>query len=169
MNYEIKNRVSKSPIKTIDLEDFIADINIVVFDLKNWLKDDLILIEKDFREKVGSFDWLSYNGKKVAIQCSNDAIIPHWAYMLVSSELKNLNIKNFIGTVNDYENFLITEKINNINLSIYQDKPVIIKGCSGKKFKEYQYSVLIEKIQPVAKRIMFGEACSSVPIFKRKK
>ena len=169
MNYEIKNRVSKSPIKTIDLEDFIADINIVVFDLKNWLKDDLILIEKDFREKVSSFDWLSYNGKKVAIQCSNDAIIPHWAYMLVSSELKNLNIKNFIGTVNDYENFLITEKINNINLSIYQDKPVIIKGCSGKKFKEYQYSVLIEKIQPVAKRIMFGEACSSVPIFKRKK
>jgi len=169
MNYEIKNKISKSPIKTIDLEDFIADINIVVFDLKNWLKDDLILIEKDFREKVGSFDWLSYNGKKVAIQCSNDAIIPHWAYMLVSSELKNLNIKNFIGTVNDYENFLITEKINNINLSIYQDKPVIIKGCSGKKFKEYQYSVLIEKIQPVAKRIMFGEACSSVPIFKRKK
>tara|TARA_B100000902_G_scaffold372655_1_gene399852 strand:+ start:393 stop:902 length:510 start_codon:yes stop_codon:yes gene_type:complete len=169
MNYEIKNKISKSPIKTIDLEDFIADINIVVFDLKNWLKDDLILIEKDFREKVSSFDWLSYNGKKVAIQCSNDAIIPHWAYMLVSSELKNLNIKNFIGTVNDYENFLITEKINNINLSIYQDKPVIIKGCSGKKFKEYQYSVLIEKIQPVAKRIMFGEACSSVPIFKRKK
>ena len=169
MNYEIKNKISKSPIKTIDLEDFIADINIVVFDIKNWLKDDLILIEKDFREKVGSFDWLSYNGKKVAIQCSNDAIIPHWAYMLVSSELKNLNIKNFIGTVNDYENFLITEKINNINLSIYQDKPVIIKGCSGKKFKEYQYSVLIEKIQPVAKRIMFGEACSSVPIFKRKK
>ncbi len=169
MNYEIKNKISRSPIKTIDLEDFIADINIVVFDLKNWLKDDLILIEKDFREKVGSFDWLSYNGKKVAIQCSNDAIIPHWAYMLVSSELKNLNIKNFIGTVNDYENFLITEKINNINLSIYQDKPVIIKGCSGKKFKEYQYSVLIEKIQPVAKRIMFGEACSSVPIFKRKK
>jgi len=169
MNYEIKNKISKSPIKTIDLEDFIADINIVVFDLKNWLKDDLILIEKDFREKVGSFDWLSYNGKQVAIQCSNDAIIPHWAYMLVSSELKNLNIKNFIGTVNDYENFLITEKINNINLSIYQDKPVIIKGCSGKKFKEYQYSVLIEKIQPVAKRIMFGEACSSVPIFKRKK
>ena len=168
MNYEIKNKISKSPIKTIDLEDFIADINIVVFDLKNWLKDDLILIEKDFREKVGSFDWLSYNGKKVAIQCSNDAIIPHWAYMLVSSELKNLNIKNFIGTVNDYENFLITEKINNINLSIYQDKPVIIKGCSGKKFKKYLYSVLIEKIQPVAKRIMFGEACSSVPIFKRK-
>ena len=107
--------------------------------------------------------------KNVAIQCSNDAIIPHWAFMLVSSELKNINIKNFIGSVNDYENFLITEKINNINLAIYQDKPVIIKGCSEKKFKEFLYSVLIEKIQPVAKKIMFGEACSSVPIFKRNK
>ena len=89
--------------------------------------------------------------------------------MLVSSELKKINIKNFIGSVNDYENFLITEKINNINLAIYQDKPVIIKGCSEKKFKEFLYSVLIEKIQPVAKKIMFGEACSSVPIFKRNK
>ena len=85
MNYEIKNRVSKSPIKTIDLEDFIGDIDIVVFDIKSWLKDDLILVEKAFREKVSSFDWSSYNGKNVAIQCSNDAIIPHWAFMLVSS------------------------------------------------------------------------------------
>ena len=169
MNYEIENRVSKSPIKTIDLEDFIGDIDIVVFDIKCWLKDDLILVEKDFREKVSSFDWSRYNGKNVAIQCSNDAIIPHWAFMLVSSELKNINIKNFIGSVNDYENFLITEKINNINLAIFQDKPVIIKGCSEKKFKEFLYSVLIEKIQPVAKKIMFGEACSSVPIFKRNK
>ena len=141
----------------------------LVFDIKCWLKDDLILVEKDFRKKVSSFDWSSYNGKNVAIQCSNDAIIPHWAFMLVSSELKNINIKNFIGSVNDYENFLITEKINNINLAIYQDKPVIIKGCSEKKFKEFLYSVLIEKIQPVAKKIMFGEACSSVPIFKRNK
>ena len=115
MNYEIENRVSKSPIKTIDLEDFIGDINIIVFDIKSWLKDDLILVEKDFREKVSSFDWSRYNGKNVAIQCSNDAIIPHWAYMLVSSELKKINIKNFIGSINDYENFLITEKINNIN------------------------------------------------------
>ena len=116
MNYEIENRVSKSPIKTIDLEDFIGDIDIVVFDIKCWLKDDLILVEKDFREKVSSFDWSSYNGKNVAIQCSNDAIIPHWAFMLVSSELKNINIKNFIGSVNDYENFLITEKINILSI-----------------------------------------------------
>ena len=118
---------------------------------------------------MSSFDWSTYKGKNVVIQCSNDAIIPHWAFMLVSSELKKINIKNFIGSVNDYENFLITEKINNINLAIYEDKPVIIKGCSEKKFKEFLYSVLIEKIQPVAKKIMFGEACSSVPIFKRNK
>jgi len=169
MKYEIENKISKSPIKTIDLEDFSKDINITVFDVKNWLKDELILIEKDFRQKIESFDWKCFDGKQVAIQCSNDAIVPHWAYMLISSELKKFNIKNFIGAVSDYENFLISEKINNLDLSIYENKPVIIKGCSEKKFKEFQYSILIEKIQPIAKRIMFGEACSSVPIYKRKK
>ena len=89
--------------------------------------------------------------------------------MLVASKLNSFDIKNFIGEISEYENFLITEKIHSIDLSIYKDKPVIIKGCSGNKFKEFQYSVLIEKIQPVANRIMFGEACSFVPIFKRKK
>ena len=88
MKYEIENKISKSPIKTIDLEDFFKDINITVFDVKNWLKDELILIEKDFRQKVKSFNWKSFDGKQVAIQCSNDAIVPHWAYMLISSELK---------------------------------------------------------------------------------
>ena len=169
MKYEIENKLSKSPIKTIDLDDFMLDINITVLDIKDWLKDELILIEKDFREKVESYNWSIFKDKQVAIQCSNNAIIPDWAYMLVASELKSLNIKNFIGEISEYENFLITERIHNIDLSIYKDKPVIIKGCSGKKFKEFQYSVLIEKIQPVANRIMFGEACSFVPIFKRKK
>lgn len=169
MKYEIENKISKSPIKTIDLDDLTLDINITVFDIKDWLKDELILIEKDFREKVESYNWSCFKDKQVAIQCSNNAIIPDWAYMLISSELKSLNIKSFIGEIDEYENFLITEKINSIDLSIYNDKPVIIKGCSGNKFKKFQYSILIEKIQPVAKRIMFGEACSFVPIFKRKK
>jgi len=169
MKYEIENKISKSPIKTIDLDDFMLDIKITVFDIKDWLKDELILIEKDFREKIESYNWSIFKDKQVAIQCSNNAIIPDWAYMLVTSKLNSLNIKSFIGEISEYENFLITEKIHSIDLSIYRDKPVIIKGCSGKKFKEFQYSVLIEKIQPVANRIMFGEACSFVPIFKRKK
>ena len=92
----------------------------------------MILIEKDFREKVESYNWSIFKDKQVAIQCSNNAIIPDWAYMLVASKLKSLNIKNFIGEISEYENFLITEKIHSIDLSIYKDKPVIIKGCSRK-------------------------------------
>ena len=97
MKYEIENKISKSPIKTIDLDDFMLDINITVFDIKDWLKDELVLIEKDFREKVESYNWSIFKDKQVAIQCSNNAIIPDWAYMLVASKLKSLNIKNFIG------------------------------------------------------------------------
>ena len=132
MKYEIENKISKSPIKTIDLDDFTLSINITVFDIKDWLKDELILIEKDFREKVESYNWSIFKDKQVAIQCSNNAIIPDWAYILVASELKSLNIKNFIGEISEYENFLITERIHNIDLSIYKDKPVIIKGCRKK-------------------------------------
>ena len=88
--------------------------------------------------------------------------------MLISSELKKLNIKNFIGSVSDFENYLTIEAIKTIDLSKYNNKPIIIKGCSNKDFKQSLYSILIEKLQPVARSIMFGEACSSVPIFKRK-
>ena len=168
MSHEIENRVSKSPIKTIDLDDFILNYNIEIFDIKVWLKDELILIERDFRDKVKSYDWSIYKKVFVSIQCSNDAIIPHWAFMLIASELKKLNIKNFIGSVNDFENYLTIEAINTIDLSNYNNKPIIIKGCSNKDFKQSLYSILIEKLQPVARSIMFGEACSSVPIFKRK-
>ena len=142
MKYEIENKISKSPIKTIDLDDFMLDINITVFDIKDWLKDELILIEKDFREKIESYNWSIFKDKQVAIQCSNNAIIPDWAYMLVASKLNSLDIKNFIGEISEYENFLITEKIHSIDLSIYKDKPVIIKGCSGKKFKEFRFFFL---------------------------
>ena len=127
MKYEVENKISKSPIKTIDLDDLTLDINITVFDIKDWLKDELILIEKDFREKVESYNWSSFKDKQVAIQCSNNAIIPDWAYMLISSELKSLNIKSFIGEIDEYENFLITEKINSIDLSIYYDIKIILQ------------------------------------------
>ena len=168
MKYEIENRVSKSPLKTIDIEDFIVNSKIEIFDIKNWLKDEFILIEKDFRKKVISFDWSIYKKVFVSIQCTNNAIVPHWAFLLISSELKKLNIKNFIGSISDFENYLINEAINLMDLSAYHNKSVIIKGCSNKVFKESFYSILIDKLQPVVKSIMFGEACSSVPIYKKR-
>jgi len=169
MSFEIKNRVAKSSLVTIDFDEFINKKKIIVFDLKIWLKDELILIEKDFRNKVNNHDWNDYNNHLVLIQCSNNAIIPHWAYLLISSKLKENGIKNFIGSEEDYNNYSIINSIHNIDLNEFKEKSVIVKGCSNYANKNYYYSLIVEKIQNEVKSLMFGEACSSVPIFKRKK
>jgi len=168
MDYKIINRVSKSKIMTIDFNDFLGDTNFEIIDLKNWLKDEFILVESDFREKIKSFNWEVLKEKTVLIQCSNDAIIPHWAYLLISSKLTEFEIKNFIGNQNEFKNYQIIDGIKNLDEKLFIDKPVIIKGCSDISDNNYFYSLIIEKIQPIAKSIMFGEACSAVPVFKRK-
>jgi len=168
MDYKIINRVSKSKIAVIDFNDFLDDINFEIIDLKNWLKDEFILIESDFREKIKSFNWEDLKDQTVLIQCSNDAIIPHWAYLLISSKLTEFEIKNFIGNQNEFKNYQIIDGIKNLDEKLFIDKPVIIKGCSDISDNNYFYSLIIEKLQPIAKSIMFGEACSAVPVFKRK-
>ncbi len=168
MDYKIINRVSKSKIITIDFNDFLGDNNFEIIDLKNWLKDEFILIESDFREKIKNFNWEVLKEKIVLIQCSNDAIIPHWAYLLISSKLTEFEIKNFIGNQNEFKNYQIIDGIKNLDEKLFIDKPVIIKGCSDISDNNYFYSLIIEKLQPIAKSIMFGEACSAVPVFKRK-
>lgn len=169
MSYEIKNRVAESSLVTIDFEDFINHKKIIVFDLKMWLKDELFLIEKDFRDQVNNHDWNNYKDHLVLIQCSNNAIIPHWAYILISSKLKANQINNFIGSEDDYNNYSIIKSINNIDLNDYKEKSVIVKGCSNYANKNYYYSLIVDKIQNEVKSLMYGEACSSVPIFKRRK
>ena len=168
MDYKIINRVSKSKIITIDFNDFLSHTIFEVIDLKNWLKDEFILVESDFREKIKSFNWEVLKEKTVLIQCSNDAIIPHWAYLLISSKLTEFEIKNFIGNQNEFKNYQIIDGIKNLDEKLFIDKPVIIKGCSDISDNNYFYSLIIEKLQPIAKSIMFGEACSAVPVFKRK-
>lgn len=168
MDYKIINRVSKSKIMTIDFNDFLSDTNFEIIDLKNWLKDEFILVESDFREKIKNFNWEVLKEKTVLIQCSNDAIIPHWAYLLISSKLTEFEIKNFIGNQNEFKNYQIIDGIKNLDEKLFIDKPVIIKGCSDISDNNYFYSLIIEKLQPIAKSIMFGEACSAVPVFKRK-
>ena len=169
MSNEIKNRVAESSLVTIDFDEFINQKKIIVFDLKMWLKDELILIEKDFRNNVNNHNWKDYNNHLVLIQCSNNAIIPHWAYLLISSKLKENEINNFIGSEEDYNNYIIINSINNIDLNEFKEKSVIVKGCSNYANKNYYYSLIVDKIQNEVKSLMFGEACSSVPIFKRKK
>jgi len=169
MSKEIINRVTNSKLETIDLESFISDNQRVTFDLKKWLKNDLVLIEKDFRENLQNHDWKQYKNNFLSIVCSNDAIIPDWAFLLVSSYLKKDEIKHVIGSLELLENILINETINNYDFSNYKNKAVIIKGCSNKFIPKSSYSILIDKLQPVVKSIMFGEACSSVPVYKKSK
>ena len=166
MSKEIKNKVANSNLKSIDLDSLIPGNERVVFDLKNWLKDELILIEKDFRDAVKNHDWQQYKGKFVSIQCSNNAIVPDWAFMLISSSLKENQVENFIGPLELMENIIVRNVIYSLNLKEYEKKIVIIKGCSKNSIPKSSYSFLIERLQPIAKKIMFGEACSSVPIFK---
>ena len=112
-------------------------------------------------------DWKQYFGKKISINCSNNAIVPDWAFMLVSSYLKTYDIENYIGDEELVKNIVIFKTINDLDLKNFNDRVVVIKGCSKKNIPKYVYSILIEKLQPIVKKIMFGEACSSVPIFKK--
>ena len=169
MENEIINRVANSNLQTIDLEDFYPAGERIQFDIKDWLFEELILKEKDFREHVANFDWSTLQGKYVALHCSVDAIIPSWAYILISTQLIPYAKKVVIGGVDLLENVIFTEIINKIDTSIYKDKPVIVKGCANKPIPESAYTLLIEKILPLAKSIMYGEACSTVPLYKKTK
>jgi hypothetical protein len=167
MKKEIVNKVENSSLKTIDLDLLIPKTPRVIFDIKKWLKNDLILIEKDFRGLIKSHNWNQYLGKYVSIQCSNNAIIPDWAFLLVSKSLKELEIENFIGSLEIMEHIIVKKTIDKLDLSSFKDKSIIIKGCSKKSIPKSSYSFLIDRLQPIAKKIMFGEACASVPIFKK--
>lgn len=169
MAEEIINRVANSKLITIDLEDFYPSGNRVVFDIKDWLYEELILREKDFREHVKTHDWSQYQKSYVALTCSSDAIIPSWAYLLVSAELYNYTKKVVVGNLELLETVIFQDIINQLDVLEYQNKPVIIKGCADKPIPASAYTLLIEKIQPVAKTLMFGEACSTVPLYKKKK
>lgn len=166
---EIVNRVANSKLITIDLEDFYPKGNRVVFDVKDWLFEGLILREKDFREQVRNHDWTQYQDNFVALTCSTDAIIPSWAYLLLTTELSVYAKKVVVGSLELLETVLYQEIISKLDTTEYDNKPVIVKGCANMPIPPSAYTLLIEKIQPVAKTIMFGEACSTVPLFKKKK
>lgn len=168
MAEEIVNRVANSKLITVDLEDYYPKGARVVFDIKDWLFQELILKEKDFRQNVKNHDWSQYENSYVALTCSSDAIIPSWAYLLLTTELSLYAKKVVIGNLELLETVLYQRIINELDVSSFKDKPVIIKGCANKPIPPSAYTLLIEKIQPTAKTIMFGEACSTVPLFKRK-
>ncbi|MBQ4820010.1 DUF2480 family protein [Aquimarina sp. MMG016] len=169
MAEEIVNRVANNQnLITFDLEDYYPEGKRVIFDIKDWLFEGLLLREKDFRQHVSDHDWSQYQDQYVALTCSSDAIIPGWAYLLLTSSLIPFAKKVVVGSPETLETILYNEIINDLDVTHYQDKFLIIKGCANKPVPEGAYIALIQKLQPVAKSIMYGEACSSVPLFKRK-
>ncbi len=169
MEGEIVNRVASSKLVTIDLEDFYPSGERVEIDLKDWLFEGLVLREKEFRAAVEAHDWSSYQGKFVAVSCSNEAIIPSWAYLLISISLAPYAKKVVVGSLDLLEAQIFEGVIDSLDLEPYKDRPVIIKGCSNKPIPETAYASLVAKLLPVAGSLMYGEACSSVPLFKKKK
>ncbi|MBT8260832.1 MAG: DUF2480 family protein [Flavobacteriaceae bacterium] len=168
MSKEIVNRVAKSSLVTIDLEDFYPSGERVLFDIKDWLLEGLVLREKDFRTHVDTHDWSTYINKYVAITCTTDAIIPDWAFMLVALQLEPYAKKVVVGNLELLESLVFQDIINNFDASEVNNKPVIIKGCTNKPIPLSAYTLLINKIKLAAKSIMYGEACSSVPLYKKK-
>lgn len=169
MAEEIINRVANSKLKVIDLEDFYPEGKRILFDIKDWLLEGLVLREKVFRVHVAEHDWSQYKDCYVALYCSTDAIVPDWAYMLISLELEGFSKLTVIGKLDDLESIIYSHIISNFDVSAYKDLPVIIKGCSNKPVPANALILLSQKLKPFAKSIMFGEACSAVPLFKRKK
>lgn len=166
---EIVNRVANSALETIDLEAVYPKGPRVSLDIAPWLYEGLILREKEFRSQVTAHDWGQYKDCFVAIHCSADAIIPGWAFLLVSLQLAGLASKTVIGSLVDLETVLYAEIINGMDLSAYDNKSVIIKGCANKPVPENAYVLLAQRLQPISKSIMYGEACSAVPLFKKRR
>ncbi len=168
MKDEIVNRVANSKLVTIDLEDYYPEGKRIIFDIKDWLHEGLVLREKDFREKAKSFDWSQYQNCYVALTCTTDATIPAWAYMLLVVYLEPFVEKAIIGDLEALETSIYQDILNQLDTSKYIDKPVIIKGCSHMPVPANAYVMLINRLKPIAGSIMYGEACSSVPLFKKR-
>ena len=165
---EIVNRVSQSKLITFDLEDYYPEGRRVILDIKEWLYEGFILKEKEFRTYITEYNWEQYASSYVALTCSTDAIIPGWAYMLIASKLQPYAKMVVIGSLEELETSLYQSIIENIDVSPFKDKMLIVKGCSNKPVPPNAYVWIISKLQTVTKSVMYGEACSSVPLYKRK-
>jgi hypothetical protein len=162
------NKVAESGIITLNLEDYFPKDAVVVFDMKEHLFMGLILKEKDFREALKTLDTTIYENKFVALTCSADAVIPMWAYMLVASLLQPIATEIIFGTEAYAKENMLLRNIETIDTSAYNDARVVIKGCGELPIGEVAYIAITKKLRPVAKSIMYGEPCSTVPVFKKK-
>jgi hypothetical protein len=168
MSDTIINKVAESGLVTLDLETLYPQGEISGIDLKDYLFMGLILKEKDFREALASTDWTKFAGKNIAIYCSADAIIPLWAYMLISSYLQPVAKTVFSGSPEEFKKQAFIQNIRSVDASEYEDKRVVIKGCGDIAIGEYAFVEITNKLLPVVKSLMYGEPCSTVPVYKKR-
>ncbi|MDD5151048.1 MAG: DUF2480 family protein [Flavobacterium sp.] len=166
---EIVNKVANSVLEVFDLEDFYPKGIRAQIDISQWLLEGFLLKEKDFREQLKNHDWSQYQDQYVAINCSTDAIVPAWAPILVAVQLAPFATKIVNGNIEDLDSSLYEEILSKIDYSVYDNKPVILKGCSKKPVPMRAYILAAHNLQPFARSIMYGEACSAVPLFKTHK
>lgn len=164
----IVNKVANSGLVTLNLEEYFNTGQRVELDIKPWLFMEMILKEKEFREHVKQHDWAQYQGKNVAFVCTADAIVPTWAYMLLAVNIEPFANRYVFGSMETLNTVLYQDALQKINAADYADVRVIIKGCSDVPVPVSAYVEITHKLAPFAKSIMYGEACSNVPIFKRK-
>ncbi|MFT6923026.1 MAG: hypothetical protein ACJA1C_002034 [Crocinitomicaceae bacterium] len=165
---EIVNKVVNSGLISIDLGNYKPNVAIEEIDITDQLWQGLVLKEKDFRIWIKENDWSNFENKAVYIHCSADAIVPTWAYMLIGSQLQKVGSDYIVGSKNDLEKKLILDRIKEDDLEKFKEGRVIIKGCADIATPEYAMVELVRHLQPVVKSIMYGEPCSTVPVFKRK-
>ena len=168
MTNNIINRVANRKLIAINLEDYYPHGQRVVLDIKDWLYEEYVLREKEFRQQAKSFDWKQYRDCYVALTCSSNAIIPAWAYMLLSTYLAPFSKKTILGDLDILETSIYQDIIETLDLSSYKDKSIIIKGCANKPIPDNAFILLTTKLKPLVKSLMYGEACSAVPLYKRK-
>lgn len=166
---EIINKVANSALEVFDLEDYYPKGHRVQIDISQWLLEGFLLKEKDFREHLKNHDWSQYQDQYVAVHCSTDAIVPAWALILVAVQLAPYAKKVVNGTIEDLDGSLYEEILPTIDYSAYKNKAVIVKGCSRKPVPMRAYILATTYLQPFARSIMYGEACSAVPLYKESK
>ena len=167
MSEAIVNKVANSGLITIDLKKYLPGEDISTFDLKDHLFMGLILKEKDFREALKNLDWSAYKDKYVAVICSADAIIPAWAYMLVVTHLNGVAKDSYIGTTGEMQKHLFIKNIAAINIEEFREQRIVVKGCGDVDIESFAYAEITKVLLPVVKSIMYGEPCSTVPVYKR--
>lgn len=169
MEETIVNRVAKSSLITIDLEDYFPQEEKVVYDIADQLFQGLILREKDFRDHVKTHDWSQYQGKYVAVYCSADAIVPTWAYMLLASHLVPYALDIVFGDLEELKKQLILKNLSQIEVKNYEDAKIVIKGCGDLNIGAFAYVEITKMLRPLCSSVMYGEPCSMVPVYKKKR